>query len=253
MNGIRWTAAVAVLIAAGMWSDAKAAELKGLFPGSLKETVAAVVPQFERSSGNKVTVVFSTAGAVATKVRNGEPADLAISSAQQIAELQKQGKVVTSQGIAKVGVGVLIRKGAPKPDISNVDALKATLLSAKAISYTDPALGGPVGIYVAQLLDQLGIGAAMKSKTKLSGPGAAVGTTVVNGEADLGFIMVNEILADPRVELVGPLPKSVQKYTQFAAGVVATSMQQDVAKALSRYLASSSTLAIMKKLGFEDY
>jgi molybdate transport system substrate-binding protein len=253
MSGIGWTVAVVVLTTAGMLSNANAAALKGLFPGSLKETVAAVIPQFEQSSGNKVTIVFSTAGAVATKVRNGEAADLAISSAPQIADLQKQGKVVTDQGIAKVGVGVLVRKGASKPNIGTVDALKAALLSAKGISYTDPALGGPVGIYVAKLLDQLGIGAAMKLKTKLSGPGAAVSTTVVNGEAEIGFIMINEVLADPRVELVGSLPEAVQMYTQFAAGVIATSTQQDAANALSSDLASPSTLAIMKKLGFESY
>ncbi len=93
----------------------------------------------------------------------------------------------------------------------------------------------------------------MKLKTKLSGPGAAVSTTVVNGEAEIGFIMINEILADPRVELVGSLPEAVQMYTQFAAGVVATSTQQDAAKALSDYIASPGTLAIMKKLGFESY
>ncbi len=102
MNGIRWMVAVVVLTTAGMWSNANAAELKGLFPGSLKETAAAVVPQFEQSSGNKVTIVFSTAGAVATKVRNGEAADLAISSAPEIADLQKQGKVVTIRALPKL-------------------------------------------------------------------------------------------------------------------------------------------------------
>lgn len=137
-----------------------------------------------------------------------------------------------------------------KPDVSSADALKASLLST-TIVYTDPAAGGPVGIYVAKLLDRIGIGAAMKSKTKLTNGGEANQTAVVDGEGEIGFNMINEILIDPRVELVGPLPSPLQDYTTFAAGIVSTSTQQVAGRALIGFLSSPDTLAVMRKLGFE--
>ncbi len=234
-------------------SAAAAAEIKALFPGSLKYANAQLIPQFERSSGNKVSASYSTAGAVANNVRSGEAADVAVSAAGAMDQLMKDGKLVSSStdAIIKVGAGALVRKGAPKPDISTVERLKAALLAAKAISYTDPALGGPVGIYIGKLMDQLGIGAEMKLKTKLSGPGDAVSTTVVNGQADIGFIMINEILADPRVDFAGPLPQQIQYYTTFTGGVVATSKHQDTARAFVTFLSSPASRLALEKLGFE--
>lgn len=234
-------------------SPAAADEITAFFPGSLKHANAQLIPQFERSSGNKVNAVYSTAGAVADKVRNGEAADVAVSGAGAMDQLSKQRKLQPGSTIAlvKVGAGALVRKGAAKPDISTVERLKAALLAAKAISYTDPALGGPVGIYIGKLMDKLGIGPEMKRKTKLSGPGEAVSTTVVNGEADIGFIMINEILADPRVDFAGPLPPPVQYYTTFTGGIVAASKHQDAARAFITFLSSPATRAILEKLGFE--
>lgn len=233
--------------------SAGAADLKVFLPVSLQHTADQVVPPFERSAGHKVTITYGTAGAVAAKVRDGEAADVLVSTRAQIDDLQTRGKIAAGSGvgIAKVGVGLLVRKGAPKPDIGSADAFKAAMLAAKAVSYTDPALGGPAGIYVAKLFDRLGIGVEMQKKTKLSGAGAAVSTTVVNGDADIGFIMINEILADARVDYVGPLPPAIQGYTPFAAGRVAGSGQQDAAQAFIAMLSSPDTLAVMQKLGFE--
>jgi molybdate transport system substrate-binding protein len=234
-------------------SAATADEITAFFPLSLKHANAQLIPQFERSSGSKVNATYSTAGAVANKVRNGEAADVAVSTAGAMDELTKQGKLLSGSTVAliKIGAGALVRKGADKPDISTVERLKAALLAAKAISYTDPALGGPVGIYIGKLMDKLGIGPEMKLKTKLSGPGDAVSTTVVNGEADIGFIMINEILADPRVDFAGPLPQPVQYYTTFTGGIVAASKHQDAARAFVALLSSPTSRAILEKLGFE--
>jgi molybdate transport system substrate-binding protein len=245
---------VAVVLSLAGSAAARAAEIKGFFAGSLQHTVEQVIPPYEHSSGNKVTIVYGTAGAAAAKVRNGEPADLVAATAAQIASLQKDGKVAAGSvvALAKVGVGLLVRKGAAKPDIGTVDKFKAAMLAARAISYTNPALGGPAGIYVGKMLDQLGIGEQMKAKTKLSGAGAAVSTTVVNGEADIGFIMINEIVVDPRVDYVGPLPAPIQFYTTFAVGAVAASTQQEAGRAAIGVLASPATLAVMKTLGFES-
>ena len=220
---IRAEWALAVVLATSVIAPAAAAEITAFFPLSMEHTAHEVVPPFEKSFGHKVTIQYGTAGAVATKVRHGEIADVLISTAAQIDGLSKENKLVADSGfgLAKVGVGMLARKGAAKPDISSVDKFKAVLLASKGISYTDPALGGPAGIYVAKMLDQLGIGPEMKVKTKLSGLGAAVSTTVLNGEAEFGFIMINEILADTRVDYIGPLPASIQDYTRFAIGLVA--------------------------------
>jgi molybdate transport system substrate-binding protein len=253
MNKAGWVLA-AVFVASTM-SAATAAEVTALFPLALEHTAHEVLPSFEKSSGHKVTIQFGTAGAVATKVRAGEVADVLISTAAQIDSLVQEGKVVagSTSGLAKVGVGMLVRKGAVKPDISSVDSFKAVLLASKGISYTDPALGGPAGIYVAKMLDQLGIGPEMKLKTKLSGPAAAVSTTVLNGEADLGFITINEIIADTRVDYAGPLPQSIQNHTRFAIGVVASGKQREAGGALVKLMSSPATLEVMRRLGFESF
>jgi molybdate transport system substrate-binding protein len=245
----------AAALATSTVQAAAAEEITALFPFSMEHTALSVVPPFEKSSGNKVTIQYGTAGAVATKVRNGEVADVLISTAAQVEGLSKENKLVagSSSGLAKVGVGMLVRKGATKPDISSVDKFKAVLLASKGISYTDPALGGPAGIYVAKMLDQLGIGPEMRQKTKLSGPGAAVSTTVLNGEAEFGFIMINEILADTRVDYVGPLPQSIQDYTKFAIGLVASGKEQAAGSALVKLMTSPDTLAVMRRLGFEPF
>jgi molybdate transport system substrate-binding protein len=175
-----------------------------------------------------------------------------VTTAPQIDSLQSEGKIVPGSSVilAKVGVGIFVSKGHPKPDVSSVEALKAALLAAKSIVYTDPAAGGPVGIYIAKLLDQLGIGEQMKAKTRLTPGGEANHTAVVDGEADFGFNMINEMRADPRLELVGPLPQAVQYYTAFAAGLVSKSTQQDAGRALIRFLSSPSTIAVMRMRGF---
>jgi molybdate transport system substrate-binding protein len=234
-------------------SVAAADEITAFFPVSLKHANAQLIPQFERSSGNKVIARYSTAGGVANKVHSGEAADVAVSAEGAMNQLTKDGKLLSgsTMAIVKVGAGALVRKGVAKPDITTVERLKASLLAAKAISYTDPALGGPVGIYIGKLMDRLGIGPDMKPKTKLSGPGDAVSTTVVSGDADIGFIMINEILADPRVDFVGPLPQPVQYYTTFAGGIVAASKHQDAARAFISFLSSSASRTALEKLGFE--
>jgi molybdate transport system substrate-binding protein len=233
---------------------ANAAEIKALLPLSLNYAAMEVVPSFVQATGHKVMVAYGTAGAVAGKVRNGDAADVLVSSAAQIDDLQKTGKIAAGTiGVAKVGVGALVRKGAPRPDMSSVESFKAAVLAAKAISYTDPALGGPAGIYMAKLFDQLGVAEQVRPKTKLSGPGDAVSTTVVNGEAEIGFIMINEIIADPRVDFVGPLPQPIQDYTSFKAGLVAGSVQPQAGRALIEALSSPGALSVMTRLGFERF
>src|SRR5438477_5115034 len=153
-------------------STARAAEIKLLCAVALQRGMVALMRDFEKASAHKVTIAYGNAGAVADRVQKGEAADIVISSVPLIDQLQAQGKVVADSrvNIAKVGVGVFVRKGAAKPDISSADAFKRSMLAARPIAYPDPAGGGASGIYVASLLERLGIAVEMEPKTKLFPP-----------------------------------------------------------------------------------
>jgi len=234
-------------------STARAAEIKLLCAVALQPAMVALIPDFEKSSGHKVTTAYGTAGAVADRVQKGEAADIVISSVPLIDQLQAQGKVVAGSrvNIAKVGVGVFVRKGAAKPDISSADAFKRSMLAARSIAYPDPAGGGASGIYVASLLERLGIAVEMKPKTKLFPPTEVLYASVASGEVEIGFNQISEILAQPTVELAGPLPSAIQNYTQFAPGIVSGSSQIDAARALVTFLSSPAAQAVLKAKGFE--
>ena len=241
-----------LLVATGV-GVASAAEIKFLCAGALRTVIPGLVLEFEKSSGHKVTVAYGGVGALTDRLQKGEAADVAIVSGPQIDELQKSGKVVAGSrvDIAKVGVGVFVRKGAlQKPDISSADAFKRSMLAAKAIDYTDPASGAADGIYLASLLDRLGIAAEMKPKTKHR-PGPSLYASVASGEVEIGFQQISEILAEPSVEFIGPLPSAIQNITQFAAGIIASSTQADAGKALVGFLSSPASVTVMKAKGFE--
>src|ERR1044072_7426502 len=173
----RSVASVSTTIALGLalfgltaGTTARAAEMKLLSAVALHPAIDALIPDFEKSSGHKVTVAYGTAGAVADRVQKGEAADIVISSVPMIDRIQAQGKVVAGDRVilAKVGVGAFVRKGAAKPDISSVDAFKHSMLAARSITYPDPGGGGASGIYMASLLERLGIAEEMETKTKVS-------------------------------------------------------------------------------------
>jgi molybdate transport system substrate-binding protein len=176
-----------------------------------------------------------------------------INAAPLIDKLQAQGKIVAGERIiiAKVGVSAFVRKGAAKPDLSSVDAFKRSMLAAKSIIYPDPAGGGASGIYMASLLERLGIAAEMKPKTTLSPSANVLYASVASGDVEIGFNQVSEVLAQPTVEFVGPLPSEIQNYTQFAPGIVTGSSQTEAARALVTFLSSPGALAVLKAKGFE--
>jgi len=251
---------VSAMIALGLawsgnsvWSTAKATEIKLLSAVALHPAIDALVPDFENSSGHKVSVAYGTAGDVAERVQKGEPVDLVITATARIDQLQAQGKVVAGDRtiIAKVGVGAFIRKGSAKPDISSADTFKRSMLAARSIAYPDPAGGGASGIYVAKLLERLGIAAEMKLKTKLLPPTEALYRSVASGDVEIGFNQISEILAQPTIELAGPLPLTIQNYTQFTPGIVTGSSKADAATALVTFLSSPPSQAVLKAKGFE--
>ncbi|MCK1452844.1 substrate-binding domain-containing protein [Bradyrhizobium sp. 35] len=247
------TVAVAlVLFDIGTGSTARAAEIKLLSASALHPAIDALVPAFEKSAGHKVTVAYGTAGAVADLVQKGEAADIVTTSVPMIDRLQAQGIVVAGDRvvIAKVGVGAFVRKGAAKPDVSSVEAFKRSMLAANSITYPDPAGGGASGIYVASLLERLGIAAEMKPKTKLSTL-ETLYRSVANGEVEIGFNQVSEILAQPTIDLADPLPTTIQNYTQFASGIVTSSSQAGAAREFITFLCSPTAQAVLKEKGFD--
>jgi molybdate transport system substrate-binding protein len=167
-------------------------------------------------------------------------------------DLTKKGKFVAGsrKNLARVGVGVVVKEGAPKPDIGSVDAFKKALLAAKSVAYIDPAAGGSSGIYVAGLLDKLGIAADVKAKAKLI-PGGAVAEHIARGEAELGIHQISEILPVKGVTLVGPLPADIQNYTVYAAGLGANAKESAAAQALLNALSSPASGEVLKSRGME--
>jgi molybdate transport system substrate-binding protein len=241
-----------VLISVGAARPAAAAEIKVLTAGAFKQVLLALVPDFERTSGNKVIVDNDTVGALTKRIEGGETFDLAVLTPAAVDALASKGKLVAGSraNLARVGVGVVVKEGAAKPDIGSVDAFKRALLAAKSVAYIDPAAGGSSGIYVAGLLDKLGIAAEVKPKAKLI-PGGAVAEHVARGEAELGIHQISEILPVKGVTLVGPLPAEIQNYTVYAAGLGAQAKESDAAKALLKALSGPAAAEVLKSKGME--
>jgi molybdate transport system substrate-binding protein len=233
-------------------NSAGAAELKLLTAGAFKSTVVALLPEYEKATGNKVTVDNDTAGALMKRIQSGETFDVIVLTPEGVDKLAGEGKVVAGSrvNLARVGVGVMVKEGAPKPDISTVDAFKKAVLDAKSISFIDPASGGSSGIYVEKLLERLGIADQVKPKEKLK-QGGYVADYIESGQAELGIHQISEILPHGGVTLVGPLPKEIQNYTVYAAGIGAGAKDAAAAKALIASLMGPQAQALFKTKGME--
>jgi molybdate transport system substrate-binding protein len=241
-----------VLMAAGAPRGAAGAEIKVLTAGAFKQVLLALIPDFEKQTGHKVTVANDTVGALAKRIEGGEAFDLAVLTPAAVNDLSSKGKFVAGSrtNLARVGVGVVVKDGTPKPDISSVDAFKRALLAAKSVAYIDPAAGGSSGIYVSGLLDKLGVAGDVKPKAKLI-PGGAVAEHVARGEAELGIHQISEILPVKGVTLVGPLPADIQNYTVYAAGIGAHAKEADAARALLKTLSGPAAAEVLKSRGME--
>jgi molybdate transport system substrate-binding protein len=243
---------LAALAGTASAGGAAAAEIKVLTAGAFKQIVVALAPDFEKASGHKLVVDNDTVGALVKRIDGGERFDVTFLSPAAIDDLIRKGKIADGSraNIARVGVGVMVKAGAPQPDIGSVDAFKRALLAAKSVAYIDPASGGSSGIYVAKLLDQLGIAAEIKPKAKLK-QGGYVADLILSGEAELGIHQISEIVPVKGVTLVGPLPKEIQNYTTYAAGISAAPGDADGAKALVKFLAGPRTGELLKSKGME--
>ena len=245
----RYLLAIVLSVLAG---SAAAAEIKVFCPGAVRGVVSELAQTFQQSTGHMVKFEYGTAGAVAKRVSGGEPGDVAITTAADLARLTEQGLIINDsrRDLGEVGVAVAVRSGAPLPDVSTPDAFKRAMIGAKSVMHADPALGGQSGIHTARVFEKLGIAEEMKPKTALR-PGAPQGLLeVARGDIEIGIGQMSEIVAAKGVQLAGPLPRELQNTLTFSAGVLASAVTQDAARAFIELLTSSTARAKFKAAGF---
>jgi molybdate transport system substrate-binding protein len=234
---------------------AEAAELKVLSAFGMQAVLEELGPTFERATGHTLAISFATGGATVKRAEDGETADAVMALRQGIEGLVKHGKAAADNVtvLAHSGIVVVVRKGAPKPDISSPDALKRTLLAATSIAYGDPASGGASGIHFAKALDRLGIAHEMQAKTVFPNPKtpAAVGVLVANGEAEIGVHIIQEVMSVAGIDVVGPLPGDLQNTIVFAAAIMASAKDAEASKALVNFLRTPEAAAVIKAKGME--
>jgi len=236
---------------AGLGSAA-AADVKLLTAGAYKPVALALIPEFEKRTGHKVTIENDTAGNLGKRVRAGEYFDVVVMPPLVLGPYLGNRVVESSaKTLARSGIGVAVKQGAPMPDISDVDGFKKALLAARAVAYIDPASGGSSGIYLDKLFDKLGIAAQIKPKAILV-KGGLVAEKIASGEADIGLQQKSELMGIAGVVLVGPLPLDVQHYTPYAGGISTGSRNPSAAEALLLTLADPLNLPVLKKFGLDE-
>jgi molybdate transport system substrate-binding protein len=242
----------AALLGVGLFAFAHAAcsdEIKVIASAAVKETYLELVPQFEKATGHKVVTIWSGTADMMKRLQGGETVDLVIIGSNSLDELVKLGKIVPGSRVdfVKSGVGVAVRAGARKPDISSGDAVKQALLSASSIGYSS----GPSGVYLDGLFQRMGIADQLKPKLKRPPSGASVGEMLSRGEAEIGFQQVSELIHVSGIDYLGPLPPDVQQITVFSSGIHAGAAKPDAAKALASFLSSPAAAPVIKKNGME--
>ena len=242
---------VSALVLSG---SASAAEVRVMISGGLAAAYTALVPEFEKATGNKVLTAFgpsmgTTVNAIPMRLERGEPVDVLILVGYALGDLAKKGKVVegTSVDLVTSAIGIAVKAGAPKPDISSADAVKRALLAAKSVAYSDSASG----VYVStEMFNKLGIADAMKDKARKI-PATPVGEIVAHGDAEIGFQQIAELRPVSGIDIVGPLPDGLQSITVFSAGIATGSKEPEAGKALIKFLASPAARDALIKSGLE--
>ena len=243
--------AVSILSAILMMSTAglQAAELKLLVGGAMAEIFKELGPQFERASGHKLVIYFGTTPNLIKQATSGEPFDLGVVPVDVMKDAAARSRFASgpTTDIARVGLGVAVRAGVPKPDIRTPESLKQTLLKAQSVTFIPESAGGS---QVLRLFDRLGISEAMKAKTRPQTAPPQIAQAVAKGDAELGIFLANVLIA-PGVELAGPFPPELQEELVFTGAVSATPSQAEAAKAFLDYLRTPGAAAIIKAKGMQ--
>jgi molybdate transport system substrate-binding protein len=228
-------------------ANLEAAELKVIAGGSMTGSLNELAPQFERASGHKLAIHFDSTPNIIARVTSGTPFDLVVVPVDVFKDAGAKAHFAPSPAIdiARVGYGVIVRSGTPKPDIGTSDALKKILLDAQSVAFL-PA--SAAGAYILKVFDRLGIAEAMKARTRPQAAPAQIAEAVAKGEAELGVFLVNVLMA-PGVELVGPFPAELQQELVFTAAVAADTKEAEAAKAFIDYLTTPAAAAVIKAKG----
>lgn len=248
----RFTHALVTLLGAGALAfspAARAQEIAVLSSAAYKEVMHELLPQFEQASGRKVAVRYSSSTDILKRTEAGERVDVVILASDWLEKLIQSGKIVPGSrtDLARSGIGVAVRAGAPKPDIGSADAVKRAVLAAKSVGYS----GGASGTYMVGLFQRLGIAEEAKAKGRQTLPGVAVGELLARGEVELGFHQVSELLPVAGIDIVGPLPPELQQITVFSSGIHVAAQDPAAARTLVQFLASPRAIPLIRKAGME--
>jgi len=240
----------ALVFALTSGGGAHAAEITLIAPGGIKTAFDQLIPDFERSTGHKVVATYGSGGGTKDRVVRGDPFDVPIVQ-PPYANLLASGNVIarSETPLAGVAVGLAVRAGATKPDISSADAVKRVLLAARAISYPDPARGAAAGVSFTATLQKLGIADAMQRKTIIAQGGANAMARLAKGEVDIGLTFISEMVSEPGIELVGALPREISPPAMLVAFVSSHAKEPAAALALVKFLAAPEAAAIYRARG----
>jgi molybdate transport system substrate-binding protein len=243
------TAVIALIVAIG---PGQAAEINAMMTTAMKAAFDELLPPFERANGHKVHAVYGPSGALLKRFGAGEPADLFITDVPALTQLIRQGKVLAGRvDLASTDIGICVKKGAPKPDVSTPDALKRALQATRSVGIGSPAGGSITGGHIIGIFEKLGIAQEIAAKTKFSmgGPNSRVSVLVSSGEAELGIQQASELLSNPDVEVIGMLPPPFGQTTIYSAALTTGAKQPDAARAMIRALATPEAVALYKAKG----
>jgi molybdate transport system substrate-binding protein len=244
---------VAVLMATVFAATpATASEVHLLTTGAFKQVATVLIPQYEAQSGNKVVIESDTAGGIIRRIEGGAPFDLVVLTSQAVGDLVTEGKLESDSAtdLAKVGVGVAVKSGAPRPSFDNPDAFRQMLLKAKSIAYIDPKAGGSSGIYISGLIDRMGLTRKLRRRTVLVN-GGLVADKVASGEAEIGLQQISELSAVKGVDMIGPLPRELQSYTVYGAGIGVRAAEPVAARALLAAFLGPAAAAVLQAKGMQ--
>lgn len=251
LKNAHWFANTLLVGLSFLLNAAQAVELKVLSGNGSRPAVIALTKQFEQATGHKVTVDFFVNPDVKKKIEAGEYFDVTVLNPPVLDELIKQGKVVANSRavIGRIGLGAAIKAGAPKPDISTPEGFKKTMLSINSVAYPGD---GASGIYFVNLLDRMGIGAEMKPKLRPM-PGEYNVEVVATGTVDMVVVVASRIYGVPGVDMLGLIPKELQTWIGFAAGVNPQSQHAEAARALTKFLSTPPADAVLRPIGIEPF
>lgn len=232
----------------------RAAEIDAFVSTAIKTVTDELLPPFERANGHTIRAVYAPSGALIPRFERGEPVDVFLTDSTAIDALIRQGKIVAGRiDLARTGIGIAVRKGATRPDVSSAEALKRALIAAKSVGYAAPSGGSITAAHIMGMFEKLGIAAEMAPKARLAagGPNGRVSVLVSSGQAEIGLQQVSELMSNPEVEVIGMLPAELQQTTLYSAGVTTSAREAKAARALIAALIVPSAGPIYKARGLE--